>query len=81
MAGMVKGKQVLVRMSKEQYARVKWASKCMGVTPTEYVRKCVELGDLMNANKDRIAEIHGALKKAMEEALQRELPIEKKKTA
>lgn len=81
MAGMVKGKQVLVRMSKEQYARVKWASKCMGVTPTEYVRKCVELGDLMNANKDRIAELRDALKKAVTETIDREMLVAKKKTA
>jgi len=81
MADMVKDWQINIRVTKDQYKRIAHASKCMGVPPAEYVRKCVELGDLMNANKDRIAEIHGALKKAMEDALQRELPIEKKKTA
>jgi predicted DNA-binding protein len=81
MAGMVKRKQVLVRMSREQYARVKWAAKCMGVTPTEYVRKCVELGDLMNANKDRIAEMRDALKKAIAETIDREMLVAREKTA
>ena len=81
MANMVLDRQINFRVSKALYKRISMAAQLAGISPGEYVRKCVELGDVMNANKERIAEIHLALKKAITETLERELPIDRKKTA